>query len=257
MRKSQYPWRVFWVLLVAAICGVLALLPYVLVLFERVAKNAPDAEMSRVAFVTVQMLHLSLIFGLAIGFGLLLARRVGLRLPLLSRWLEGEPTSPPAGSLRVAVVVGVAIGAYTVLALYGFVLPRIPQWPSEAAMPVWTRVLICFYGAINEELLMRLFVLGLLLWIVQKVTRGEGEPRGARFWIANVAAALVYGAAYLPAAGMVVPLTGFVVTSIVAVKAVAGVAFGELFRRRGLEAVMLAHFVSDILIHVFGPVFAK
>lgn len=144
MRNSGYPWRVFWLLMAAAILGVLALLPYVLVLFERVAKNPTGVQLSPAVFVLVQLLHLSLIFGLAVGFGLLLARRVGLQLPLLCRWLEGESTPPPAGAVRVALIAGVAIGAYTVLALYGFVLPRIPQWPSEAAMPLWTRFLICF-----------------------------------------------------------------------------------------------------------------
>jgi hypothetical protein len=257
MANSRYPWRIFWVLLVAAVCGVFALLPYVLVLVQRVAPNAAGVQMSPAAFVTVQVLHLSLIFGLAIGFGLLLARSVGLRFPLLSRWLEGEATSLPAGSLRAGIVAGVAIGAGTVCALYGFVLPRIPQWPSEAAMPLSTRVLICFYGAINEEVLMRLFVLGLLLWAVQKITRGDGEVRGARFLVANVAAALIYGAAYLPAARMLVPLTGLLIASIVGVKAIAGVVFGELFRRRGLEVVMLAHFISDLVIHVLGPLFAR
>lgn len=256
MPNSRYPWRVFWVLMAAAICGVLALMPYVLVLFERVAKNAAGVQMSPAAFVTVQVLHLSLIFGMAVSFGLLLARRVGLRLPILSRWLEGEVPEQPKGALRVAVVAGVAIGVYTVLALYGFVLPRIPQWPSEAGMPLWTRFLICFYGAINEELLMRLFLLSLLLWIVQKIVRKEGPPRGASFWTANCIAASIYGAAYLPAAAAVVQVTAFVAVSIIAVKAVAGLAFGELFRRYGLETAMLAHFISDILIHVIGPVFA-
>jgi membrane protease YdiL (CAAX protease family) len=92
---------------------------------------------------------------------------------------------------------------------------------------------------------------------VQKLLRREAPLRGAAFWVPNVVAALLYGLAYLPAAASVAPLTAFGVVSIVSVKAVAGVVFGELFRRRGLEVVMLAHFVADILIHVIGPVFAK
>lgn len=104
---------------------------------------------------------------------------------------------------------------------------------------------------------MRLFVLSLLLWVVQKIVRRDGPPRGASFWLANSIAAVIYGAAYLPAAATVVQVTTFVVVSVVAVKAVAGLVFGELFRRYGLETVMLAHFISDILIHVIGPVFAR
>ena len=257
MPNSRYPWRVFWVLLAAAIFGVFALLPYVLVLFERVAKNAAGVETSSTLFVVMQVLHLTLIFGAAIALGLLVVGRVGLQLPLLRRWLEGDATEVRAGAVRVALIAGIAVGVYTVLALYGFVIPRIPQWPSEAAMPWWTRVLICFYGAINEELLMRLFVLGLLLWIVKKITRSEAPLRGASFWFANVAAAVIYGAAYLPAAASVAHLTSFAIVAIVLLKAVAGVVFGDLFRRFGLETVMLAHFVSDILIHVVGPLLAR
>lgn len=255
MADSRYPWRVFWVLMGGALAGVFALLPYVLVLFENVLKNR-DVQASPTAFVVMQVLHLTLLFGLAAGFGLMLAPRVGLKFPLLRGWLEGDVEPVPRGAWRAAVVAGVAIGAYTVLALYGFIVPRVPQWPSEAAMPLWTRALMCFYGAINEELLMRLFVLSLLLWLVQKIARRDGPPAGASFWIANVLAALVYGAAYLPAAAGVAQLTAFAMVAIVAVKGVAGLAFGQLFRSYGLEVVMVAHFISDLLIHVVGPVFA-
>ena len=37
----------------------------------------------------------------------------------------------------------------------------------------------------------------------------------------------------------------------------AGIVFGRLCWNRGWEAAMLAHFISDLVIHILGPLFSK
>src|SRR5437773_93756 len=85
-------------------------------------------------------------------------------------------------------VVGVAVAALLLVIFYAFFLPRIPEWPIgvEAAMPIWKRVLVCLYGAINEEIVPRLFALSLFLWLLRKITRAQ-TPQASPviFWIAN------------------------------------------------------------------------
>jgi hypothetical protein len=207
--------------------------------------------------VSIQILHLTLIFGVATAGGLFLARSVGMPLPLLEQWFGDRNDSTPPGTLRAALIAGFATGLATTAVIYGILLPQAPGWPSEAAVPLWKRFLVCVYGGINEEVLMRLFLLSLVLWLLQKLTRRAARESAAVFWAGNVVVALLFGAAYLPAAAAFVPLTPFVAATILLVKGASGLVFGHLCWRRGLEAAMLAHFISDVLLHLGGPLLQR
>lgn len=122
-------------------------------------------------------------------------------------------------------------------------------------MPIWKRLLACVYGAIDEELLLRLFLLGLVLWITRKIMRTDERSGQVVFWIANLLVALIFGAAHLPAAASIMPLTPIVMFAVVGLNAGAGAVFGYLTWTRGLEAAMIAHFCADLIAHLLGPMF--
>jgi hypothetical protein len=164
--------------------------------------------------------------------------------------------SRPAGWLRTPLLWGLAIGLLIFFLYFLVFLPLIPEWPlqEEAALPVWKRVLVCFYGAINIELLMRFFLLSLFLWLLKKTARDlSPRPGPGPFWIANAIVALIYAGGHLPAAKSLMPLTPIVLTAVLLPTTLAGLAFGYLTWKRGIEAAMLAHFSSDFIAHVLGP----
>jgi hypothetical protein len=257
MTSSRYPWRIFWVLFIAAVAGAIGILPYAFEVLGRASARAGAEPEVTPLFIAAQILHLTLVFGVATAAGLFLARRVGMPHPFLEQWLGGSNDAPAPGTWRVALIAGLATGIVTVAIVYGILLPQAPEWPSEAAVPLWKRLLVCVYGGINEEVLMRLFLLSLVLWLLQKITRRSARESTHLFWISNVVVALLFGAAYLPAAAKFVTLTPAVAGTILAVKGVSGLVFGHLCWRRGLEAAMLAHFVSDILLHIVGPLLQR
>lgn len=164
--SSGYPWKLFWLLLVACVLGVGAVLPYVFALFRKVISAGP-LPMPLPVLIAVQLMESAILFGAVIAVGLLLARKVGLEAPILDHWLYSRKRPPPQGAWRVPLLTGAGIGGAIVLLLYTVFLPRIPQWPvgAEAMVPIWQRLLACFYGAINEEVLMRLFLLSLVMHI--------------------------------------------------------------------------------------------
>src|SRR5213076_2895279 len=96
--------------------------------------------------------------------GLLLAPKAGIEMPVLQRWCYGRATPLPTNAARLPLLAGMVVAALLLVIFYAFFLPRIPEWPIglEAAMPIWKRVLACLYGAINEEIVARLFALSLL-----------------------------------------------------------------------------------------------
>jgi hypothetical protein len=254
-----YPWRIFWVLLVAAVLGVGAVLPFVFALFRRlIAQGA--LPMPLPVLICAQLMQSALLFGGIIALGLLLARKVGIETPILRRWLY-EPNEPPsAGQVAAPLFSGVLVGAFIILIFYTIFLSRIPEWPvaAEAMLPFWKRFLACFYGAINEELLARLFTFSLFAWLLRKLLREQSPQIGpVVFWIANIIVAVLFAAGHLPAAKLIMPITPLVLVALLAMNGTASLVFGYLCWKRGLEAAILAHFSADFVLHVIGPMFAR
>jgi hypothetical protein len=253
MPEHKYPWRIFWLLLFASIAGMIGVLPYIFSLFGKLLE-LDNLTMPLPVFAAVQVMHSTIVFGMAIVLGLLLAPKVGLEIPLLGEWLYHK-RRPRLSSLAAPMLIGLAVGAVTVLLLFFVFLPRITGWPSEAALPMWKRFLACIYGGVNEEILMRLFLLSLVLWLLQMTTRKQARASAAVFWVGNIIVALLFGAAYLPAAAKLIELTPTAIFAIMFLKGAAGLVFGYLCWVRGLEAAMLAHFSADFVLHVVAPLF--
>jgi hypothetical protein len=259
VNSPGYPWKLFWVLVVACLFGFAAALPYVYALFPGMVASGP-LPMPLPVLVTVQLMQSTIVFGGIVALGILLARKAGIEAPILHGWLYRTGGQFPAGWLRMPLLWGLAIGATVFLLYFLIFLPLIPEWPlhEEAALPVWKRFLICFYGAINIELLMRFLFLSLFLWLLKKITRATSPRPGAGiFWTANAIVAVIYAAGHLPAAKSLMPLTPVVLTAVLLPTGIFALAFGYLTWKRGIEAAMLAHFSSDFIAHVIGPMILR
>lgn len=255
VNAPRYPWKLFWLFLVACVLGIAAALPYIYALFRSMIARGP-LPMPLPILVAAQLMQSAIIFGGIVSLGILLARKVGIEAPILHGWLYRTGVQKPAGWLRAPLLWGLALGVIAFLLNFLVFLPLIPEWPlhEEAALPVWKRFLVCFYGAINIELLMRFFLLSLFLWLLKKITGDTSLPPGPGiFWTANVIVALIYAAGHLPAAKSLMPLTPIVLTAVLLPAGLAALAFGYLTWKRGIEAAMLAHFSADFVAHVLGP----
>lgn len=257
--RPAYPWRIFWVLLIASVAGVGAVLPYILALSPKLI-SAGTLTISLPVMIAIQLMQSTIVFGGLIALGLLLARKVGIEMPLLQWWLYGKGNGIPRHSFREPILSGVAVAGLSLLVFYTVFLSRIPEWPiaAEAALPIWKRFLACFYGAINEEVLARLFFFSLILWVLRKIAR-EKSGRSGRgvFWIANLIVALLFALAHVPAAKLLMPITPLVIVALLTINGAASLLFGYLCWKRGLEAAMLAHFCADFTLHLIGPMFFR
>ena len=48
-------------------------------------------------------------------------------------------------------------------------------------------------------------------------------------------------------------MDGVVIARTLLLNGIGGVAFGWLYWKRGIEAAMLAHFSTDLVLHVIAP----
>jgi membrane protease YdiL (CAAX protease family) len=260
MSNTPYPWKLFWLLLAAGLFGVLAVMPFLMVIIGPQLAQLP-LPLPLPLLLGLQLLQSAILLTIAVGLGLLLARKIGLGAPILTRWLSSESVGDQLRAvLRPSILAGVIVGIVLVLLVKFLFLPLIPTLPiaTEASVAIWKRFLASFYGGIVEELLMRLFLLSLFAWFFSKGWRKTTDSvRPAAFWIANLTVAVIFGLGHLPAAAMTMQITPVVVAAALLLNGIAGLVFGYLYWTRGLEAAMIAHFSADIVLHVISPPFLK
>ena len=139
-------------------------------------------------------------------------------------------------------------------------VPLVPPLRAilSSDVALWKKFLAAFYGVITEELLMRLFVFSLIAWLLKLIWRTpDGLPSAGAMWSANILAAVIFGLSHLPSAVMArLPITPNVIVAVLTLNGIAGLTFGYLYWKRGLEAAVVAHFSTDVVLHVFGTVLA-
>jgi membrane protease YdiL (CAAX protease family) len=211
--------------------------------------------------IGLQLGQSGVLFAIVILIGLRLGGRVGLGAPLLPEWLRGGTPAGWGGRLRQACALGGLAGAVVfVLDRYVFGAFTAPVTAAQAAAPWWTRLLASFYGGIAEELFMRLGLMTLIVWITWKIKAdADGNPTSTGVWTAILLASLVFGLGHLPANArtMGVEITSVLVVQTAVLNMIAGVLFGWLYWKRGLEAAVTAHFSADIVLHVLLPSFTR
>jgi Type II CAAX prenyl endopeptidase Rce1-like len=255
---SNFSFPEFFVMLGLGLLGAAAILPYS---FALAGDKLSQAKLSMPVLALISFLQTALLIAIATGMGLLAAQPVGLGAPCIQALLTGEPVLEPLLKI-MPPAIALAVLTFALMALlerYVFAT-HVPEalGKSDSNMPVWKRLLASFYGGLDEEILMRLFLVSSLVWILGHFWQNaSGMPAAGAYWMAILLAALLFGLGHLPATSAVTPLTPMLVIRAITLNGVAGVAFGWLYWQYGLEAAMLSHFCADILLHVLGPTFVS
>lgn len=258
--KTLINWKVFFVLWVAAILSLIAVLPYTLEL-QSSALTELNLPLPLPALIAIQIVQNGILFAVMIFAGLFFAGRVGLGTPILEARLNGEAVG---GRLRTILPLSITLGVIAALIIIGLDVyvfaPALVNELGDSAETLnlqnsqpaaWKGFLASFYGGIAEEIQLRLLLMSFLAWLGSSVSRtAEGKPTSAIFWIANILGAVLFGLGHLPATALLIPLTPLVITRAIVLNGLAGVAFGWLYWKRGLEAAMISHFSADIVLHV-------
>lgn len=248
----------------ASVLAVVAVLPYVATIQgDQLLQAAQTTSLSVSTLYAVSVLQAAVLLAIAVALGSWAAQRLGLGAPVIDALAA---RAPMAGGLQLpigqAILVGILCGV-AILAIDSVFAKLIPALASLAQRepPLWQGFLASFYGGIAEEVFMRWCLLSFIALLLRQLSRalmGATQLLPAPvFWTANLITAVLFGLAHLPATAALIPLTAIVVVRALVLNGIAGVAFGWLFRRAGIEMAMVAHFTADLCIHVSAPALVR
>ncbi len=188
-----------------------------------------------------------------------LSALVGLVLVLAgfaaaSRWRRVTPHSPRE-RLRLgalSLLVGAVLAAILLAALAAFsrVEPLIrARFADRLEEPLWRPWALAFESSILEEVAFRLFALSLVAWIAHRLLKRSTTAE----WTAIGVSAVLFGLVHLPAWAAATTISAALVSAVLVLNAVGGLALGWIFCRWGLPYAILGHFAGDVVIQSLGP----
>ncbi|WP_406657512.1 CPBP family glutamic-type intramembrane protease [Methanolobus sp. ZRKC2] len=251
--KNIVDQKIFWSLFMVAEFSMIAAVPYAVSIsgdaIYEFGASLPTLLATQFAQGTV-LLIISILTGIFLG------KKVGLGAPILESLFRGRGLPAETNSsLKLSIVLGVFVGtAFFVVDRFVFSMFTDPVTVFLSSPPLWQRFLYSFYVGIIEEIVMRFFLVTLLVWISWKIKKtSENRPANTGVWISILAVSIIYIIGYilsLPTSMDSNHVLGF---GIVLLSMIAGVIFGWLYWKKGLEASIIANVTAMItLVVVLG-----
>ena len=248
--KNIINWKTFFVLLGLAMISIICVFPYSLsVQWELLSKIGQPIKIIFIA----QFVQSIILFSIVIFLGLLLAKKMNFKLPLLEAILEKNDyktilKSILGRSILWGILVAVSIYVLDILfSIQGAVIST-----HQNYAPVWQKLLAAFYGGIAEEILMRLFLMLVFVWMGVKLFK-QTEPSKIVIITSIFLAAVIFGLGHLPITASVTTITPIVIIRAIILNGIGGIVFGWLFWKKGLDSAIIAHFTTDIFLLSLFP----
>lgn len=239
------------ILTLACILGSLSIMPAIVAARARIH----DAQIPGWELYGSAVLQSILLFGPAAFLGLWAARNMKLvGAPLIIQWAGGPKAGPLGKGLMLALCFGILGGVALVLIDVFVFQPHPAALRSNVTSALlngsfWQGLAGgVFYGGINEEVLMRLFLVSALIWAISRLFGPDAASQRGVVLAIIVIAALVFGIAHLPITATMTDLTALIVTRALVLNGIVGIIAGMIYIRYGFEAAVLSHAAAHIPI---------
>ena len=181
-------------------------------------------------------------YGLVLGaIGIILGKKTGL-------WKDETAITkkPLMITIVISVIGGLALILPDILFFGKYSQVIMDSYAVKPTVPYMIAAVL--YGGVIEEVMLRLFMLSLIAFILQKIFAREKElPTTGILIVANVIAALLFAAGHLPATAILMGITPMILLRCFLLNGGFGLLFGWLYRKYGLRYAMLAHGGSHVI----------
>lgn len=177
--------------------------------------------------------------------GLTMARRLGHAPQLTAKRLL---LAPPLGAATGGVVL------LLILSLVPWIPSLATRLAQRAGKPWWFPFVLATQASVLEEILFRLFLFTMVVWLAARAWRATAEPvRGTWVVAANAISSLAFAAVHLPSWFAMLSSTPLLITAVLVLNLVAGAVMGQIYWRWGIGPAIAAHFAADMVVQSLGP----
>lgn len=212
--------------------------------------DLPKAVTDRFTPQEIQLLTLInplLLMVIGILIGTALHDKVNLKIPTIKALLKTEvPLISFGEQLKAGITFGIVAGLLiTVIAAFfqSFLPAEFIALGSKMQITTAARLL---YGGLTEELLMRYGFMTLVVWIVFKISKNLNN---STYYTGIFMSSLLFAVGHLPVVfNSVSDPSVMLISYIILGNATAGILFGWLYWKKGLEAAMIAHMMAHVIM---------
>lgn len=183
------------------------------------------------------------------GIGIFLGKKIGL-------WKDEKTIEkqPLIAALIVAVVGGLLLILPDILWFGKKSQAIMDTYAAKPTIPYLFATVT--YGAVIEEVMLRLFAMSLVAFILHKVFgKKEEKPSVILLAVSNIVAALLFAVGHLPTNIMLFGGSFLIIFRCLLLNGAFGLAFGWLYRKYGLRYAMIAHGGCHILSKLIWVLF--
>ncbi|HMT71785.1 MAG TPA: CPBP family intramembrane metalloprotease [Saprospiraceae bacterium] len=219
--------------------------------------NLPKEVVEKISPQTLKYLVLinpAILLLIAVIIGTLLYDKVGFSVPTISSILKIEqPKIKFIEQIKYGIILGLISGILITLISIIF-RSSLPQEFIDLGNKIKITVIARFiYGGFTEELLMRFGFMTLVVWIVSKVTNNLVN---STYWIGIILASILFGLGHFPVVFNTVPNpTITLLTYVLIGNSIAGLFFGWLYWKKGLEAAFIGHIFAHVAMIIGENIF--
>lgn len=219
--------------------------------------NLPNEVVEKISPQTLKYLVLinpAILLLIAVIIGTLLYDKVGFSVPTISSILKIEqPKIKFIEQIKYGIILGLISGILITLISIIF-KSSLPQEFIDLGNKIKITVIARFiYGGFTEELLMRFGFMTLVVWIVSKVTNNLVN---STYWIGIILASILFGLGHFPVVFNTVPNPSITLLTYVLIgNSIAGLFFGWLYWRKGLEAAFIGHIFAHVAMIIGENIF--
>jgi membrane protease YdiL (CAAX protease family) len=249
--EKQKNVKLAFVFAAISVLATIAVIPYLISIMP--AEVIEKQSLPKPVLGTAMALQTGLMVFFLSWAGLVLGNKVGLKAPIFRKWVYREGNAQFSLKWVIYGVVLAISANLLVIIIDRFVFLRyLPELKSEAIQNAWWEGLLAvFYGGLVEEFMARLFVMTVAVWIAMKLFSKGHTIHPSIYWFGIIFAGLVFGALHLPATSMAFGgLTTLLVIRGLLLNLIVAIVFGYLYWKKGLEYAVIAHILSDIILHV-------
>jgi membrane protease YdiL (CAAX protease family) len=195
-------------------------------------------------FITLTAVQVLFYAAIASFVGQLLLKRVPYSL--FSPWRTR--------AFITSIIIGLFCGAYIVLMDVYVFSNFLAVAEGEYHVNLLYLLSGILYGGIVEELLIRLLLLTLVVYLIQKVSKKDIK---SITWIAIIITSIIFAIGHLPAAILLLGNEPIIIIRTVLLNVVPGILFGYAYTKYGLTYSMSAHIFTHLFMQlVFLPIYA-